>query len=185
MGGTYKEMQIHLSYSMLYMKPFNPFTTENYVLLSTNKNLLADTSGYIAAHICKAFPSPVPLWVSYSLFLLLLSPTQTCTRGDQSVGHHGKKTSVAGRVMLSVCLCVKHRTLEKMNTSAKISPCISTQARLRESESVSVSNSNIPCVFTNTSCSCHQGAHPPPPSPLLSSPFPTSQANCCSISGAD
>ncbi len=74
--------------------------------------------------------------------------------------------------MFSVCLYVKHRTLEKMNTSAKISLCISTRVRLRESESVSVSNSNIPSIFTNTSCSCHQGA----PLHLLSSPPPSPPA---------
>lgn len=150
---------------------------------------MADTSGYIAAHICKAFPSPVPLRVSSSLFFLLcfVQHQHTHQRGSKC-RTSWKKPSVAGRVMLSVRLCVKHRTLEKMNTCAKISLCISTQARLRESESVSVSNSNIPSVFTNTSCSCHQGAPPfpiPIPIPLLPSPFPTSQANCCSISGAD
>lgn len=64
---------------LLYVEAFSMFTAEKYVL-STNKNLLADTSGYIAAHICKTFPSPVPLSFFLSSLAFAFSNTNTHTQ---------------------------------------------------------------------------------------------------------
>lgn len=167
--------QTHLQHKIMFFSA----QTKKISWLTQVATFLHTSARHFLAHCLCAFP---PLSSSYCLLQHKHTHTQ---RGSKCCTSWQKTppTNVAGRVMLSVCLRVRHRTLEKMNTSAKISLCISTQARLRESESVSISNSNIPSVFTNTSCSCHQGAHPS--SRSFSSPFPTSQANCCSISRAD
>lgn len=118
----------------------------------------------------------VALLITSARHFLSFLPFARCNTNtrDWAVKHHGKTSSVAGVCFLIVSV-FSAGAQAKMNTSAKISLWIFTQAHFRESKRLGVSNSNIACVFTNTSRSHHQGILPPPVAP--------SKANCCSVSG--
>lgn len=96
MGYIYKEIQIHFSNLLLFMKPFKPiYNIELCSFTCQQKFLGRHKWRHCCTHLQGISSSSASLTkLSLSFFLPFLafafSNTNTHTRGDQSVEHHGK-----------------------------------------------------------------------------------------------